>query len=53
MKRLIILALAAAALLTTAAVVLAAPTQDGKGRYAEVNGLQMYYFSEEGEWPGS
>lgn len=43
MKRLIIRTLAAAALLTTTAAVLATPTQDGKGRYAEVNGLKMYY----------
>lgn len=42
MKRLIIRTLAAAALTTTAAV-LATPTQEGKGRYAEVNGLKMYY----------
>jgi len=43
MKRLIIQTLAATALLTTPAAVLATPTQDGKGRYAEVNGLKMYY----------
>lgn len=43
MKRLIIRTLAAAALLTTTAAVLATPTQDDKGRYAEVNGLKMYY----------
>ncbi|MBA3568683.1 MAG: alpha/beta hydrolase [Pyrinomonadaceae bacterium] len=43
MKRLIIQTLAATALLTTTAAVLATPTQDGKGRYAEVNGLKMYY----------
>lgn len=43
MKNLIIRTVAAAALLTTTAAVLATTTQDGKGRYAEVNGLKMYY----------
>lgn len=43
MKRLIIGTLAAAALLTTTLAVLATPVQDDKGRYAEVNGLKMYY----------
>ncbi len=43
MRRLIIRTLAAAALLTTTAAVLATPMQDGKGKYAEVNGLKMYY----------
>lgn len=43
MKNLIIRTVAAAALLTTTAAVLATTTQDDKGRYAEVNGLKMYY----------
>jgi pimeloyl-ACP methyl ester carboxylesterase len=42
MKRLIIRTLAEAAILTTTAAVLATPAQDGKGKYAEVNGLKMY-----------
>ncbi len=43
MKNLIIRTVAAAALLTTTAAVLATTMRDGKGRYAEVNGLKMYY----------
>lgn len=43
MKGMIIRTLAATALLTFVAAVLAGPTQDGKGKYAEVNGLKMYY----------